>query len=76
MNDLQLMRHSIKSEDETRGGGGQKVLSCEKVDESPSRENIHKSPTLANSRLANALDWCHRRKLERDKLRVAVKGRK
>jgi hypothetical protein len=70
------MRHSINSEAETRGGGGQKVFSCEKVDESPSRENIHKSPPSDNPRLANALEWCHKRKLERDKLRVAVKGRK
>ena len=70
------MRHSINSEAETRGGGGQKVLSCEKVDESSQSENIHKSPSSDNPRLANALDWCHRRKLERDNLRVAVKGRK
>jgi hypothetical protein len=76
INELHLMRHSINSEDETRGGGGQKVLSCEKLDESPSRENFHKSPPLANPRLANALKWCQMRKLERDKLRVAVKGRK
>lgn len=76
INELHLMRHSINSEDETRGGGGQKVLSCEKVDESPSPENIHKSPPLDNPRLANALDWCHRRKLERDKLRLAFKSRK
>lgn len=69
------MRHSINSEAETRGGGGQKVFGCEKVDESPPPENIHKSPPSANPRLANALDWCHKRKLERDKLRVAVKGR-
>ena len=76
INELQLMRHSINSDVETRGGGGQKVLSCKKLDESTSRENIPKSPPLDNPRLAKALDWCHKRKLERDKLRVAVKGRK
>lgn len=72
MNELQLMRRSIKSEAATRGGGGQEIQSCEKVDESTSRENIHKSPTLDNPRLAKALDWCYKRKLERDKLRFAV----
>ena len=74
MNELNLSRRNLKSEDETRGGGGQKVFSCEKVDESPSPENIHKSPSSDNPRLANALNWCKRRKLERD-LRVAIKGR-
>ena len=75
INELELSRLSLKSDDETRGGGGQKVLSCEKLDESPSRENIHKSPPLGNPRLANALNWCKRRKLERDNLRLTVKGR-
>ncbi len=74
INELQLMRHSINSEAETRGGGDQEILQLEKLDESPPLENIHKSPPSANPRLANALDWCHKRKLERDKLRVAVKG--
>lgn len=68
MNDLQLMTHCLKSDDETRGGGGQKIYSCKKLDESSPSENIHKSPPLANPRLAKALDWCHKRKLERDKL--------
>jgi len=76
INDLHLMRHSINSEAETRGGGGPEIYSCKKPDESSQSENFHKSPTLANPRLAKALEWCHRRKLERDKLRVAVKGRK
>ena len=70
------MRHSINSEDETRGGGGQKVLSCEKLDESSQSEKFHKSPPPANPRLAKALEWCHKRKLERDNLRVANQGRK
>jgi len=76
INELELSRLSLKSDDETRGGGGQKILSCEKLDESPSPEKIHKSPPLANPRLAKALEWCHKRKLERDNVRVAVKGRK
>lgn len=76
INDLELLILNLKSEAETRGGGGQKVLSCKKLDESPPPENIPKSPTLDNPRLAKALDWCHKRKLERDKLRVAVKSRK
>lgn len=76
INDLQLMRRNLKSDDGTRGGGGQKIYSCKKLDESPPPENIHKSPSLANPRLVKALDWCNKRKLERDKLRVAVKGRK
>jgi hypothetical protein len=67
INDLELLILNLKSDVETRGGGGQKVLSCKKVDESPSRENIHKSPSLDNPRLAKALEWCHKRKLERDK---------
>jgi len=66
MNDLQLMQPNLNSNDRTRGGGGQKVLSCEKLDESPSREKIHKRPSLANPRLAKALEWCHKRKLERE----------
>ena len=76
INDLELLILNLKSDVETRGGGGQKVLSCKKLDESSQSENIPKSPTLDNPRLAKALDWCHKRKLERDKLRVAVKGRK
>ena len=76
INDLELLILNLKSDVETRGGGGQKVLSCKKLDESPPPENIPKSPTLDNPRLAKALDWCHKRKLERDKLRVSVKGRK
>lgn len=166
INDLELLILNLKSDVETRGGGGQKVLSCEKLDESlpseklhkidhPKRlvcsdwrclwsglenealqasnpfnagcillacpnckqqslctrcdepeclceatcgtpttsgyrltcwrhkpisssqsENIPKSHPLTNPRLAKALDWCHKKKLERDKLRVAVKGRK
>jgi hypothetical protein len=66
MNDLQLMRRNLKSDDETRGGGGQKILSCEKLDESTQSENFHKRPPLANPRLAKALEWCHKRKLERE----------
>ena len=76
INELELSRLSLKSDDETRGGGGQKVLSCEKLDELLPTENIPKRPSLANPRLANALNWCKRRKLERDNLRVAVKCRK
>ena len=76
INELGLMRRNLKSDDEDRGGGGPEIYSCKKLDESQPRENIHKSPPLDNPRLANALDWCHKRKLERDKLRVAVKGRK
>ena len=75
INELELSRLSLKSDDETRGGGGQKIYSCEKLDESPPSEKFHKRPSLANPRLANALNWCKRRKLERDNLRVAVKGR-
>jgi len=69
------MRHSINSEAETRGGGGPEIYSCKKLDESSQSENIHKSPLPDNPRLANALNWCHRRKLERE-LRVANQGRK
>jgi hypothetical protein len=60
------MRRSINSEQTDRGGGGREVLSCEKLDESPSREKFHKRLPLANPRLANALNWCHKRKLERE----------
>jgi hypothetical protein len=67
INELELSRLSLKSDDETRGGGGQKVFGCQKLDESLSRENFHKSPPLDNPRLAKALEWCHKRKLERDK---------
>lgn len=76
INELGLMRRSIKSEGEDRGGGGLEIYSCKKLDESQPRENIHKSPPLDNPRLANALKWCHNRKLERDKLRVAIQSRK
>jgi hypothetical protein len=75
MNELQLSRRNLKSDDETRGGGGQKVLSCKKLDESSQSENIHKIHPLANPRLANALKWCQMRKLERDNVRLTVKGR-
>lgn len=64
INELGLMRRNLKSDDDDRGGGGPEIYSCKKLDESQSRENIHKSPP-ANPRLANALDWCHKRKLER-----------
>ena len=76
INDLELLILNLKSDVETRGGGGLEIHSCKKLDESSQSENIPKSPTLDNPRLAKALDWCHKRKLERDKLRVAVKGRK
>jgi len=75
INELELMRRNLKSDDETRGGGGQKVFGCEKLDESSQSENFHKSPPLDNPRLANALKWCQMRKLDQDNLRVAVKGR-
>ena len=75
INELELSRLSLKSDDETRGGGGQKSFELEKLDESLSREKFHKSLPLDNPRLANALKWCQMRKLERDNLRVAVKGR-
>jgi len=65
INELELSRLNLKSDDETRGGGGQKVLSCKKLDESSPLENIHKSPPNDNPRLAKALEWCHKRKLER-----------
>ena len=74
INELALSRRNRNSEQADRGGGGPEIYSCKKLDESQSRENIHKSPP-ANPRLANALNWCHKRKLERDKLRVAIKGR-
>ena len=66
INELGLMRRNLKSDDEDRGGGGLEIYSCKKLDESQSRENIHKSPPIDNPRLANALKWCHKRKLERE----------
>ena len=66
INELELSRLSLKSDDETRGGGGRKVLSLKKLDESPSREKFHKRPSLDNPRLAKALEWCHKRKIERE----------
>ena len=72
INELRLLRRSINSEDQTRGGGGLEVYSCEKLDESPSRENFHKRPPLDNHRLANALNWCHKRKLERETLKKHI----
>jgi len=65
INELGLMRRNLKSDHEDRGGGGLEIYSCKKLDESQSRENIHKRLSLANPRLANALNWCHKRKLER-----------
>jgi hypothetical protein len=66
INELGLMRRNLKSDDEDRGGGGLEIYSCKKLDESPLPENIHKRLSLANPRLANALNWCKRRKLERE----------
>ena len=66
INELGLMRRNLKSEGDDRGGGGPEIYSRKKLDESQSRENIHKSPPLDNPRLANALKWCHKRKLERE----------
>lgn len=76
INELRLLGRNLDSEQTDRGGGGLEVYSCEKLDESPSRENFHKRLSLANPRLANALNWCKKRKLERDNVRVSVKGRK
>jgi hypothetical protein len=76
INELELSRLSLNSDDRTRGGGSQESFELKKLDESSQSENIHKSPPNDNPRLANALNWCKRRKLERDNLRVAVKGRK
>lgn len=76
INELGLMRRNLKSEGDDRGGGGLEIYSCKKLDESQPRENIHKRPFPPNPRLANALNWCHKRKLERDKLRVAIQSRK
>ena len=66
INELALMRRSINSEQTDRGGGGREIYSYKKLDELPPSENFHKRLPLANPRLANALDWCHRRKLERE----------
>lgn len=67
INELALSRRNRNSERADRGGGGQFSLAAEKVYESPQSENILKSPP-SNPRLAKALEWCHKRKLERDKL--------
>jgi hypothetical protein len=76
INDLELLILNLKSDVETRGGGGPEIYSCKKLDESSQSENIHKRPLPANPRLAKALNWCHRRKLERDNLRVTNQSRK
>ena len=66
INELALMRRSINSEQTDRGGGGRESFELKKLDESPPSENFHKRPPLDNPRLANALKWCHNRKLERE----------
>lgn len=68
INELALSRRNRNSDRADRGGGGQFSFAAEKLYESPPSENILKRPTLANPRLAKALEWCHKRKLERDKL--------
>ena len=68
INELALLRLSCNSEQADRGGGGQFSFAAEKAYESSQSENIPKSPTLDNPRLAKALEWCYKRKLERDKL--------
>ena len=68
INELRLLGRNLDSEADSRGGGGLEVYSCEKLDESLQSEKFHKRPPLDNPRLANALNWCHKRKLERDKL--------
>lgn len=68
INELRLLGRNLDSDADSRGGGGLEVYSCEKLDESPPSEKFHKRPPLDNPRLANALNWCHKRKLERDKL--------
>jgi len=73
INELGLMRRNLKSNDEDRGGGGPEIYSCKKLDESQSRENIHKRLSLPNPRLANALNWCKRRKLERERASCHLK---
>jgi hypothetical protein len=60
------MRRSINSEQTDRGGGGRESFELKKLDESPPSEKFHKRLPLANPRLANALKWCHKRKLERE----------
>ena len=72
INDLQLLTLNLKSDDDARGGGGLEVYSCEKLDESLQSENFHKRPPLDNPRLANALNWCHKRKLERETLKKHI----
>ena len=71
INDLRLLGRNLDSDADSRGGGGLEVYSCEKLDESPSRENIPKRPPLDNPRLAKALDWCHKKKLERDNAKLS-----
>lgn len=69
INELRLLGRNLNSEADSRGGGGLEVYSCEKLDESLQSENFHKRPPLDNPRLANALNWCHKRKLERETLK-------
>ena len=71
INELRLLGRNLDSDAEARGGGGLEVYSCEKLDESPPSENFHKRPPLDNPRLAKALDWCHKKKLERDNAKLS-----
>ena len=70
INELRLLGRNLDSEQTDRGGGGLEVYSCEKLDESSQSENFHKRPPLDNPRLANPLNWCHKRKLERDNAKI------
>jgi hypothetical protein len=54
MNNLQLMQPNLNSDEQARGGGGRKVLSLKKLDESTQSEKFHKR---GNPKRLVCSDW-------------------